>query len=279
MKDQPCEPRLSLWVAAISVMHAARLAEGRRCRGPLQHLSVTSDNAVAKQTSVRPFLFLYKTCRMSMHFLDASTLKRFTALLAVAALHFLVLVMLPKHPLPSFLPLVRKDNLLVITLLSPEKPVALPLAVIVKRLHATPLLRPLSNKPKTLESTAPAIESTSRVSAPEEKPRKEAMALEEDKTKTIETVGDSNTGSLHRDSIGSRSNIGAVDQRWLPREIGTLQQGTARPDLPARTPQEVLEQTLSRAARGDCRTKHAHMGLLAIPFLVTDTVSDTGCKW
>jgi hypothetical protein len=216
---------------------------------------------------------------MNMRFVDASTWKRFVALFLVAALHFLVLATLPKLPSASFFPLVRKDNLLVITLLRPEKPVTPALAAIVNRPHAIPLLRYSSSKSKAFQSSAPAIKPTSRVSAPEEKPHEEAGALEEEKAKTAEPTGYSNDGELHRDPMGLRSNIGAVDQRWLPSEIGTLQQDSARPNLHARTPQEVFERTLSQAARGDCRTKHAHMGLLAIPFLVTDTVSDTGCKW
>lgn len=42
---------------------------------------------------------------------------------------------------------------------------------------------------------------------------------------------------------------------------------------------EKFEQSMGRATRGDCRIEHAHWGLLAIPLLLKDAVTDRGCKW
>ena len=48
---------------------------------------------------------------------------------------------------------------------------------------------------------------------------------------------------------------------------------------------ETLSQTekfgreVEKGRRKNCQTSHAHLGLLAIPFLMKDTLTDTGCKW
>jgi hypothetical protein len=215
---------------------------------------------------------------MNMRSLAALNCKRFSGLFALTMLHLLVLATLTNMPSPNSVQLISRDKPLIVSLLPVENPAVLALKVVEKRPRASALLGHSSKIPTAFQSRIPALESTSP-SAAEDKSREEASALKEDTAKTTEPAGYSNNDGLHRDSMGSELNIGAVDQRWLPREMGALQQGSARPNLHARTPQEGLERTLSRAARGDCRTKHAQMGLLAIPFLVTDTVKDTGCKW
>lgn len=40
-----------------------------------------------------------------------------------------------------------------------------------------------------------------------------------------------------------------------------------------------LSRSVSKAARPDCRTAHAGLGLFALPFLIADTITDRGCKW
>jgi hypothetical protein len=42
---------------------------------------------------------------------------------------------------------------------------------------------------------------------------------------------------------------------------------------------QKFTDAIDHAKRGDCRTKHAHLGILAIPFLLKDTITDEGCKW
>jgi hypothetical protein len=75
------------------------------------------------------------------------------------------------------------------------------------------------------------------------------------------------------------SNAGALDQRWLPQHAGAAPSGVARSNLEGRANEDKVERAMSRSARADCRNRYAHMGLLAIPFLLNDTASDTGCKW
>lgn len=43
--------------------------------------------------------------------------------------------------------------------------------------------------------------------------------------------------------------------------------------------QEKLGRDIDRARRGDCQTKYAGMGLLAVIPLVANTITGTGCKW
>jgi hypothetical protein len=45
------------------------------------------------------------------------------------------------------------------------------------------------------------------------------------------------------------------------------------------TQNEKLGRDIERARRGDCQTKYAGMGLLAVIPLVANTVTGTGCKW
>jgi hypothetical protein len=39
------------------------------------------------------------------------------------------------------------------------------------------------------------------------------------------------------------------------------------------------QKALAKAARPDCRQEYAGMGFFAIPFLIRDTVVNSGCKW
>jgi len=40
-----------------------------------------------------------------------------------------------------------------------------------------------------------------------------------------------------------------------------------------------LGRDIQKAAQPDCRNAYAGMGLLAAPFLLWDSVTDTGCRW
>lgn len=40
-----------------------------------------------------------------------------------------------------------------------------------------------------------------------------------------------------------------------------------------------IEKDMNRAGRPDCRTEHANLGILAIPFLLKDAMTERGCKW
>lgn len=42
---------------------------------------------------------------------------------------------------------------------------------------------------------------------------------------------------------------------------------------------EKLGREISKAKRGNCETTYSHLGLLAIPLLVRDAMTEKGCKW
>lgn len=43
--------------------------------------------------------------------------------------------------------------------------------------------------------------------------------------------------------------------------------------------QSEIARGIAKSARPPCKNAHAGMGLLALPFLLADTVTDRGCKW
>jgi hypothetical protein len=47
-----------------------------------------------------------------------------------------------------------------------------------------------------------------------------------------------------------------------------------RPDA-----ESTLGRAIGKAAQPDCRVAYAGLGLLGVPFLLFDTVTDTGCRW
>ena len=50
-------------------------------------------------------------------------------------------------------------------------------------------------------------------------------------------------------------------------------------DSPPPEPVSKLGKAIQKAAQPDCRDAYAAMGLLAVPFLLKDTITDTGCRW
>jgi hypothetical protein len=42
---------------------------------------------------------------------------------------------------------------------------------------------------------------------------------------------------------------------------------------------QAFSDAVERAGRSDCRSAYAQAGLLAIPHLLADAISDRGCKW
>ena len=53
--------------------------------------------------------------------------------------------------------------------------------------------------------------------------------------------------------------------------------GAANPA--AAPPESEFERRTAKAAKTDCRRRHADMGLLAVPMLAYDAMSDSGCRW
>jgi hypothetical protein len=48
---------------------------------------------------------------------------------------------------------------------------------------------------------------------------------------------------------------------------------------PAEERKSRLARDIEKAAQPDCRDAYAAMGLLGLPFLLKDTLTDTGCRW
>lgn len=75
------------------------------------------------------------------------------------------------------------------------------------------------------------------------------------------------------------------DFRWRDEDAAAQglprARGEARVDLAPKTRAEpsALAKGIAQSARPPCRDAHAHLGLLALPFLLADTVRDDGCKW
>ncbi|QQB32348.1 hypothetical protein I6I07_16785 [Achromobacter deleyi] len=75
------------------------------------------------------------------------------------------------------------------------------------------------------------------------------------------------------------------DFRWRGEDAAAQglprARGEARVDLApkARAEPSALAKGIAQSARPPCRDAHAHLGLLALPFLLADTVRDDGCKW
>lgn len=61
-------------------------------------------------------------------------------------------------------------------------------------------------------------------------------------------------------------------------ERAAVQTGTARP-AEQRTAEDELKRRTASAAKLDCRTAHADMGLLALPMLAYDALDGSKCRW
>jgi len=64
--------------------------------------------------------------------------------------------------------------------------------------------------------------------------------------------------------------------REIARE-GTGQRALVELELPQ--PVRLPKNPFDKAAKPDCRTAYAGLGLLAIPVLLASAIADTGCNW
>jgi len=76
-------------------------------------------------------------------------------------------------------------------------------------------------------------------------------------------------GTLDLDAL--KSSARAIAHETAPRQLSGVDRQL--------TESEKISDKVAGARRGDCRTEHAQYGLLAIPFLLKDTLTDSGCKW
>lgn len=78
-----------------------------------------------------------------------------------------------------------------------------------------------------------------------------------------------------------RLNLEAAKKEQAGPEIGRSsgRKGIFNLDSPPPEPVSKLGKAIQKAGQPDCRDAYAGMGLLAVPFLAFDTITDTGCRW
>jgi hypothetical protein len=81
---------------------------------------------------------------------------------------------------------------------------------------------------------------------------------------------------------GGAPHIDRAASRDRAREIASGRTGTRGVFNPLPVPPETKTKealAIEKAVRPDCREAYAGLGLLAVPALVANAISDTGCKW
>ena len=79
---------------------------------------------------------------------------------------------------------------------------------------------------------------------------------------------------------GALPHIDREAARARAREIareGVYSRALVQLDLPS--PERSPKNPFDKAAKPDCRTAYAGLGLLAIPFLLASALADSGCRW
>jgi hypothetical protein len=89
---------------------------------------------------------------------------------------------------------------------------------------------------------------------------------------------------LDTDDASTRAPVVDLEAaRRIAREVDRARERSLSelppPGSPASDPRVALARGMAQAARADCHTAHAGKGLLAIPFLIFDAATDSGCKW
>lgn len=209
----------------------------------------------------------------------ASARTRCVAILAVIALHVLLLACLLSLPSPERIRPPDQAQLLTIILMPVEKQQSSRPDVSRQSQHARPLSPASGRLPLPPRHTKAMIETTKRQVNLEEAVHMAPTPGAMENITTSEPSDRPKDVRSGRQPSDWKSNAGALDQRWLPRHADAVQARPAKPGLGEPRDENKLEQAVSRSSRADCRNRYAHMGLLAIPFLLNDTASDKGCKW
>lgn len=102
---------------------------------------------------------------------------------------------------------------------------------------------------------------------------RERTHLESSSSDSVQAVEESRSQSI---DVGDAYGIARQTAKSRRGLVESQVAGSAPPALEQETP---LSRSISKSARQDCRTAHAGFGLLAIPFLIADTITDRGCKW
>ncbi len=111
------------------------------------------------------------------------------------------------------------------------------------------------------------------------------LVTDRPRSPTLPTASPLPDGTIQEEPIqGKTSGIDLEAARQLARDSIRTRNGMLANELPNLAPakpgyQSQLARTIDKSTRPDCRTKYAGLLLLAIPMLLKDTITDTGCKW
>ncbi len=181
---------------------------------------------------------------------------------------------------------IRQDDFFV-TLLPPA-PAPRPSTSSATSAVAPPIAPP---SPASAESAKPSSPVLPKSSAPSpSEPAKPSAPLQAPPAKTpAANAPAANAPAVARPppaAAGAASPAAPPrDFRWRDEDAAAQglprARGEARVDLAPKTRAEpsALAKGIAQSARPPCRDAHAHLGLLALPFLLADTVRDDGCKW
>lgn len=144
----------------------------------------------------------------------------------------------------------------------------LPLAVVLRP------LTPLAAAPKAGPAASRAEPKTSlppRAMLRSDRPAPQTPATPE------QAVQSSPQPRFDLDILRQQARVpGQGKQKEAPVAPQNLGQVLPDPALERDTP---LSKSIAKAKRPDCKTTHTHWGLFAIPLLIYDTATDTGCQW
>jgi hypothetical protein len=133
------------------------------------------------------------------------------------------------------------------------------------------------SRARDLEPARPATAPPRDAPAPEPSPR---LKLGEDPDDIFKPRTSPPVGVVPPPGQAPRLNLETAKKEQGP-EIGRSggRKGIFNLDAPPPEPVSKLGKAIQKAAQPDCRDAYAAMGLLAVPFLMFDTITDTGCRW
>lgn len=178
---------------------------------------------------------------------------------------------------------IREDDFFV-TLLSPEPaPVPRPSAPLATSAEAPPIAPPSSTSAESAKPSSPVLPTSSAPSPSE--PAKPSSPRQASPVRTPAAKAPAVARPPPAAAGAASPAAPPRDLRWRDEDAAAQglprARGEARVDLAPKTRAEpsALARGIAQSARPPCRDAHAHLGLLALPFLLADTVRDDGCKW
>ncbi|GGY26812.1 hypothetical protein [Paludibacterium paludis] len=151
--------------------------------------------------------------------------------------------------------------------LLPAKPEALRIILATPAREAAPVARPLTTQAPATEKRpnrpAPRPRVTAEHTAPSAPPVESQTVAPPPVRIDREAIRD----AIGAGRAGRTKGAGKDD---LPSAL--------RPDAPVKK-ESRLYKGIDRSERINCRNAYAQLDLLAVPFLIRDTLTDSGCKW